>query len=88
MKITKIIPESQQDQVINSITFYVTTKNAVCHLEESGRTKGIGVDLTPALNAATVEEKAAVVKLFKWVMAKAYDVAEASLPDTVFEPDV
>lgn len=90
MKITITVPETVQDQIIDHITFNLVAKEAVCHLEKVGDSdgsRGIVIDVTPALNNATATQLTTIKTFFKWIMSQAYGVLESEIPDTVFDPN-
>lgn len=90
MKITKIVPESSQDQIIRQITFDVETRKCWAQVDyygESPRSENVEVDFTDQWTAATLENRTVIKKFFKSIMAIAWGVLETEIPDTVFEPN-
>jgi len=90
MKITKTIPETIEDQFIRQITFDIETKKAFVQVDYTGETphsEMIEVDFSNQLGLATALQKTVIKKFFKQVMAKAWDVLDTEIPDTVFDPN-
>ena len=89
MKITKTIPEQNQEQRIDVIQFHIEELTADCMIEIMGTAKSKSqsakVYLTPILNAATSKELIAVEKFFKRILAQGYGIDESEITDTVFD---
>ena len=89
MKITKTIPEESIDFAINVIKFDLPRKTARCVIESEStpHATSVMIDFTPVLTNATPTQLNTIKTFFKWILAQAYEVAEAEIPDTIFDPN-
>ena len=87
MKITKTVPERTSDFIIDTIKFDLPNRRAFCYVTDVAdkSTDVIQVELADILKGVSSSQLTIVKTFFKRIMAEAYEVAEADIPDTVFD---
>lgn len=82
------LPEETVEAQVTNINFSIVDKKAYVEVLIKGKSRrSKTIDLTDKLAEVPVASKTIVMNLFKWVVAQALEVTEASLPDTIFEAD-